>query len=121
MTASVSLMIIWSETEEVPCASFCCLFVVWADRSKPLADGWAIAEASNFKYRSPLLKGLSEYQLENSGLAMAAVHLLREKGFKLSDEAILKGFENTKWPGTSLLTNQPIGIKPSPRKSTFSE
>jgi dihydrofolate synthase/folylpolyglutamate synthase len=99
MTASVSLMIIWSETEEVPCASFCCLFVVWADRSKPLADGWAIAEASNFKYRSPLLKGLSEYQLENSGLAMAAVHLLREKGFKLSDEAILKGFENTKWPG----------------------
>jgi folylpolyglutamate synthase/dihydropteroate synthase len=72
---------------------------VWAERSKPLVDEWAIAEPSKFKYRSPLLKGLSEYQLENSGLAMTALLILREKGIKLSDEAILKGFENTKWPG----------------------
>jgi folylpolyglutamate synthase/dihydropteroate synthase len=48
------------------------------------------------------LKGFSEYQLENSGLAMEALNILREKGLKLSDEAILKGFENTKWPGISL-------------------
>jgi folylpolyglutamate synthase/dihydropteroate synthase len=31
---------------------------------------------------------------------MTALHILREKGLKLSDEAILKGFENAKWPGS---------------------
>ena len=49
-----------------------------------------------YHLRIPLLGG---YQLENASTALAAVEALREKGHKVSDNSIYKGFKEVKWPG----------------------
>lgn len=38
-------------------------------------------------------------QQENDSLAIAALQLLREKGYKVSDQQISEGLVNVKWPG----------------------
>jgi len=40
-----------------------------------------------------------EHQPYNAALAVQTVDLLREKGLKISDEAIINGLLKTKWPG----------------------
>jgi dihydrofolate synthase / folylpolyglutamate synthase len=38
-------------------------------------------------------------QLQNSAMAIAAIQLLREQGWQISDDAIADGMAKTKWPG----------------------
>ncbi|MEB3827318.1 bifunctional folylpolyglutamate synthase/dihydrofolate synthase [Phormidium sp. CCY1219] len=38
-------------------------------------------------------------QLHNSALAIAALQILREQGWQISDPAIARGMANTQWPG----------------------
>jgi dihydrofolate synthase/folylpolyglutamate synthase len=40
-----------------------------------------------------------DYQVENASLALAAVELLKDKDFSVSDEQIRKGLANVQWPG----------------------
>lgn len=46
---------------------------------------------------APRLPGL--FQLQNALNAVAAARLLRERGFRISDEAITRGISKTVWPG----------------------
>lgn len=48
------------------------------------------------KYRSPLL---GDIQRHNAALAIAALQLLRQQGWQLSDAAIVNGIAKTKWAG----------------------
>jgi dihydrofolate synthase / folylpolyglutamate synthase len=54
------------------------------------ASGWAIDLA-------PSLPG--RFQLQNALNAVAAVRLLQQRGFKISDDSIARGVANTVWPG----------------------
>jgi dihydrofolate synthase/folylpolyglutamate synthase len=55
---------------------------------------WAVYE--NIKYPLPLL---GEIQLTNSALAIAAIELLQEQGWQISDSQIADGMAKTRWPG----------------------
>lgn len=48
------------------------------------------------KYRSPLL---GDIQRQNAALAIAALQLLRQQGWQLSDATIANGIAKTKWAG----------------------
>jgi dihydrofolate synthase / folylpolyglutamate synthase len=48
------------------------------------------------RYRLPLQ---GDIQRHNSALAIAAIQLLREQGWQISDEAIVAGIAKTQWPG----------------------
>ncbi len=41
---------------------------------------------------------LGEYQMENATTAYAAIEVLRERGFPVSQKAIALGFQRTRWP-----------------------
>lgn len=50
----------------------------------------------SIRYRLPLQ---GKIQLQNSALAIAALQILREQGWQISDEAIIEGIAKTQWPG----------------------
>eukprot|EP00128_Syssomonas_multiformis_P005547 Colp12_sorted_trinity150504_noHs@7152 len=55
-----------------------------------------IAAYQNLLFRLPLL---GNYQLTNSALAIQVSELLRQEGYNLSQEHIVKGIEATRWRG----------------------
>jgi dihydrofolate synthase / folylpolyglutamate synthase len=58
-----------------------------------------VANSSNpklIKYRLPLE---GQIQLANSSLALAALEILQQKGWQISEEAIVNGIAKTKWLG----------------------
>jgi dihydrofolate synthase/folylpolyglutamate synthase len=55
-----------------------------------IASGWSIDLA-------PSLPG--RFQLQNALNALAAVRLLQQRGFRISDESIARGVATTVWPG----------------------
>ncbi|MBD1825705.1 bifunctional folylpolyglutamate synthase/dihydrofolate synthase [Cyanobacteria bacterium FACHB-DQ100] len=59
-----------------------------------LSDGWA--HQGTLKYQLPLQ---GDIQLHNSALAIAAIQLLRQQNWNISDSAIVNGIRNTKWAG----------------------
>jgi dihydrofolate synthase / folylpolyglutamate synthase len=50
----------------------------------------------SIRYQLPLQ---GKIQLQNSALAIAALQILREQGWQISDEAIIEGIAKTQWPG----------------------
>ena len=69
-------------------------------------DAIAIREASAERLVVDLgeLKGVSlpltgVYQAKNAMTAVSALRVLQQKGWKISDEDIIRGLENTVWPG----------------------
>ncbi len=42
---------------------------------------------------------LGQYQLENAAVAVAALEVLAEKGFKISRDSIMRGLAGVSWPG----------------------
>lgn len=60
----------------------------------PERQQWAVYE--NIKYPLPLL---GEIQLTNSALAIAAIKVLRQQGWQISDQLIADGMAKTRWPG----------------------
>lgn len=53
-------------------------------------------EYKAIRYHLPLW---GEFQLMNSGLAIASIQILQQQGWKISEQAIASGMANTKWPG----------------------
>lgn len=54
---------------------------------------------------------LGSFQLENALLALEAVLCLKEKGYRITDRCILKGFSQTVWPGRfQILARNPLFI-----------
>lgn len=42
---------------------------------------------------------LGDYQARNLGCAIAAIELLREKGFTIGDTSVIRGIRRVRWPG----------------------
>jgi dihydrofolate synthase / folylpolyglutamate synthase len=65
-----------------------------------IAPGWAeyqnIQNSNLIKYPLPLA---GQIQLTNSALAIAALEILQQQGWQISEEAITNGMAKTKWPG----------------------
>jgi dihydrofolate synthase / folylpolyglutamate synthase len=59
-------------------------------------------EYSGLKYPLALL---GEMQLTNSAIAIATIQILRQSGWKISDESIVTGMANTQWLGRIQWTN----------------
>lgn len=60
-----------------------------------LDNGWAMT-ADRCKYPLPLL---GAHQLINSAVAIAALQLLQQQGWQISEEAIVAGMAKTRWLG----------------------
>ena len=55
------------------------------------------------------IKLLGRHQTRNAALALKAAEVLREKGFSISDAALKRGLENTRWPGRlEVLSRDPV-------------
>ncbi|MEH1839594.1 MAG: folylpolyglutamate synthase/dihydrofolate synthase family protein [Nostoc sp.] len=68
--------------------------------ARQIATGWAeyqtIQNSNLIKYPLPLA---GQIQLANSALAIAALEILQQQGWQISEEAITNGMAKTKWPG----------------------
>ncbi|MBD2531151.1 bifunctional folylpolyglutamate synthase/dihydrofolate synthase [Nostoc flagelliforme FACHB-838] len=68
--------------------------------SRQIATGWAeyetIENSKLIKYPLPLA---GQIQLSNSALAIAALEILQQQGWQISEEAIINGMAKTQWPG----------------------
>lgn len=54
---------------------------------------------------------LGEHQLHNANLALEAISVLRERGWKISDDAVRKGLAMTRWPARfEVLALEPVTI-----------
>ncbi len=42
---------------------------------------------------------IGSYQLENVALALKTIEVMQKRGWEISNEAIIKGLKNTRWPG----------------------
>jgi dihydrofolate synthase/folylpolyglutamate synthase len=80
------------------------------DRSTIVPETYDL-HGQTFSYRgyAHLKLGLlGQYQMYNAATVIDAVGLLREKGVAISDEALRKGLETTKWPARfELLREEP--------------
>lgn len=56
---------------------------------------YRFSELSRPRVRVPLMGG---HQAHNTALALTAVELLRRKGWEISEEALERGLEKTRWP-----------------------
>ncbi|MBD2526265.1 folylpolyglutamate synthase/dihydrofolate synthase family protein [Nostoc sp. FACHB-133] len=68
--------------------------------ARQIATGWAeyqtLQNSQLTKYPLPLA---GQIQLANSALAIAALEILQQQGWQISEEAIIKGMAKTQWPG----------------------
>lgn len=67
---------------------------LWPQPALDLGNGQAAA--ADLTYTLPLPGAI---QLTNSALAIAALQLLRQQGWSLSDRAIVSGIAKARWPG----------------------
>ncbi|MEM6752320.1 MAG: folylpolyglutamate synthase/dihydrofolate synthase family protein [Cyanobacteria bacterium P01_C01_bin.38] len=75
--------------------------VIKPEPAKETNDGLAYVQigkekSNSLKYSLPL-KG--EIQLINSALAIAALEIMQQQGWQISEKAIVEGIAKTKWPG----------------------
>ena len=71
-------------------------------------------EKQTFLYRNRLpvtIRLAGNYQITNALLALQAAEILQQKGFRITDRAILKGMEQTGWHGRfEILSKKPYFI-----------
>ncbi|GBD16026.1 Folylpolyglutamate synthase [bacterium HR26] len=93
-----------------------------AERGVPLLLGgrdWVVEGApARFSYRGPggelrnlrlALRGA--HQVENAGVALAVVQLLRERGLSIPEPAVRRGLAEVQWPGRlEVLRERPLVI-----------
>jgi len=62
-------------------------------------------------YGEILLPLLGSYQPYNAAMAITALEMLRERGYKIKSEDIIRGIEKVKWPGRfEVLGHRPVFI-----------
>ena len=63
------------------------------------------------RYKNLSLSLIGSYQPKNASVAITAIELLREKGYKISDENIYDGLKDVSWPGRfEILGENPIFV-----------
>ncbi len=68
--------------------------VIWVKPAQKIKEGWGHYEGID--YPLPLA---GDFQLMNSALAIAAIKILREKGWQIDDRSLIDGMEKTRWRG----------------------
>lgn len=71
---------------------------------------WAAggADAPQLSFRSPLL---GDHQANNAAVALTVTEVLRERGWKIPEEAVIRGMESVVWPARfELLGRDPVFI-----------
>jgi len=62
-------------------------------------------------YGEIMLPLIGAYQPKNATLAITALEMLRDKGYKITDDDIIKGIASVKWPGRfEVLGQKPVFI-----------
>lgn len=71
---------------------------LYPEPARDLGNGYAEYDAApiSIRYRLPLQGAI---QLQNSALAIAALHLLQQQGWTISEAAIVNGIAKTQWTG----------------------
>ncbi|MDM9380776.1 folylpolyglutamate synthase/dihydrofolate synthase family protein [Chlorogloeopsis sp. ULAP01] len=87
--------VVRSRILELQCPNFmpqsaCQISTEWAEYKS------IINQNSTIKYPLPLQ---GQIQLTNSALALAALEMLQQRGWQISEAAIVNGMAKTKWPG----------------------
>ena len=60
------------------------------------------------KLETPLI---GQYQLDNAALVLKTVEVMRNRGWNISKDAVLKGFKNVSWPGRfEIILKDPLFI-----------
>ncbi len=80
--------VVRSRLQELQCPS------IFPEPAKLIETGFA--EFKSLKYPLPLV---GEIQLTNSACAIATILHLQQKGWQISDQAIINGMAKTHWPG----------------------
>ncbi|MDE5909040.1 MAG: bifunctional folylpolyglutamate synthase/dihydrofolate synthase [Lachnospiraceae bacterium] len=63
------------------------------------------------EYKNLTISLVGAYQIENALLAAETIRTLKEKGYKIPDKAVYKGFEHTSWQGRfQILAKRPYFI-----------
>jgi dihydrofolate synthase / folylpolyglutamate synthase len=70
--------------------------VKWVQAATPAPDSGNQALWEGIRYPLPLL---GKHQLINSAIALATIQILRDKGWKISELALMEGLSRTKWAG----------------------
>ena len=86
-TAARSKAVVEQRSNELGCPT------VWVKPANRSEDG---AEYQGIKYPLPLL---GDIQLSNSAIAIASIQILRQQGWKITDQAITSGMAKTTWQG----------------------
>lgn len=86
--------VVRSRAQELQCP------VITPQPAQAIHPGWAeyqtIQNTNLIKYPLPLQ---GQIQLTNSALALATLEILQQKGWQISEAAIINGMAKTKWPG----------------------
>ncbi len=63
------------------------------------------------RYPELTLPLVGSYQPKNAALAITAIEVLRTRGYRISDEAVVSGLKSVRWPGRfELLRRDPVFI-----------
>lgn len=83
---------------------------IWSSNQQGPADAYVESGGSQ-EWEPPriYISLLGYHQVENAATAYAALQILREKGVRINDSAIIEGFAAAKWPGRfEILCQAPI-------------
>jgi dihydrofolate synthase/folylpolyglutamate synthase len=83
---------------------------VWSSAEQPLMDAYVESSGGEEwappRYWIPLL---GHHQIVNGAVAYATIQVLKTQGFKINEDAIQVGFQETDWPGRfQILSSNPV-------------
>ena len=88
-----------------------CLSMAYAHRT-PMSQVESAVPMRQFSYRGReyATRLLGSYQPSNAAMAIEIAGALRERGWKIPDEAIARGIAETRWPARFEVLDQPAGM-----------
>ena len=88
-----------------------CLSMAYAHRT-PMSQVESAVPIRQFSYRGReyATRLLGSYQPSNAAMAIEIAGALRERGWKIPDEAIARGIAETRWPARFEVLDQPAGM-----------
>jgi len=78
---------------------------------KTIKQGYLSYRGIKYKLDGIKIALLGDHQLNNAAIALAAVEILRDKGYHIGDRAMYQGLRNVYWPGRlEAVKNSPLVI-----------
>ena len=87
-------------------------FFLWEKNEQSLVDDFlGTGEHSRWETHRFFIPLLGFHQIQNAVTAYGAIKVIKENGFKISDDAILDGFSSVYWPGRfEIIQKKPLII-----------